>query len=470
MQGLKRKNRRSESVRERTLDMTTGPIWRNMVAFAVPVFLGQLFQQLYNTADSMIVGNFSGKDALAAVASSGNLIFMLTGFFMGVSLGAGVVISRYFGAKDYETLEAAIHTNIAFGAVCGVLLSILGVVLAPQILILMQTPQDVLPLSTTYLRLYFLGAFFSLMYNTCMCILNAVGDSRTPLYYLIFSSVVNVVFDLIFVGTFQMGVAGAAIATVISQAVSAVMCFVKLLRSNGPEHVVWKRIRFDGPMLRQICEQGIPSGVQNSIISIANVVVQSNINAFGSDAMAGCGAYSKIEGFVFLPITAFTAAITTFIGQNLGSKEYDRAKRAARFGIFCAMFLAELLGVILYFVSPNCFRLFNDDPAVVAIGVSQMRTECLFFFGLAFAHGVSAVMRGAGRARMPMFTMLACWCILRVTYITLAVKAFPVIETIFWAYPITWGTSCVVFLIYYLKTDWVHSFDRENKIHTMPCK
>lgn len=362
MQGLKRKNRRSESVRERTLDMTTGPIWRNMVAFAVPVFLGQLFQQLYNTADSMIVGNFSGKDALAAVASSGNLIFMLTGFFMGVSLGAGVVISRYFGAKDYETLEAAIHTNIAFGAVCGVLLSILGVVLAPQILILMQTPQDVLPLSTTYLRLYFLGAFFSLMYNTCMCILNAVGDSRTPLYYLIFSSVVNVVFDLIFVGTFQMGVAGAAIATVISQAVSAVMCFVKLLRSNGPEHVVWKRIRFDGPMLRQICEQGIPSGVQNSIISIANVVVQSNINAFGSDAMAGCGAYSKIEGFVFLPITAFTAAITTFIGQNLGAKEYDRAKRAARFGIFCAMFLAELLGVILYFISPNCFRLFNDDP------------------------------------------------------------------------------------------------------------
>ena len=446
--------------KDKNLDMTSGSIWGNMVAFAVPVFLGQLFQQLYNTADSIIVGNFSGKGALAAVASSGNLIFMMTGFFMGLSLGAGVVISRYFGAKDYKAMEAAIHTNVAFGAACGILMTVLGVFLAPQMLILMNTPADVLPLSTVYFRLYFLGSFFSLMYNTCMGILRAVGDSRTPLYYLIFSSCINVVFDLIFVGPLKMGVAGAALATVISQAVSAVMCFVKLLRATGPERVVFKKIRFDVPMLRQIAGQGIPSGIQNSIISIANVVVQSNINAFGADAMAGCGSYSKVEGFVFLPITAFTAAITTFIGQNLGAGEHERAKRGARFGILCAMALAELFGVFLYFISPAVIRIFNDDPAVVSIGVSQMRTECFFFFALAFAHGVSAVMRGAGRARMPMFTMLACWCILRVTYITLAVKAFPVIETIFWAYPITWCTSCVVFLIYYLKADWVHTFDR----------
>lgn len=452
------------------LDMTGGSIWRNMVAFAVPVFLGQLFQQLYNTADSIIVGNFSGKGALAAVSSSGNLIFMMTGFFMGLTLGAGVVISRYFGARDYKAMEAAVHTNIAFGAVCGVLMSALGFFLAPQMLILMNTPADVLPLSITYFRLYFLGAFFTLMYNTCMSILRAVGDSRTPLYYLIFSSVVNVVFDLIFVGPLRMGVAGAAIATVISQAVSAAMCFAKLLRSTGPERVVFKRIRFDGPMLHQIAGQGLPSGVQNSIISIANVVVQSNINAFGSDAMAGCGAYAKVEGFVFLPITAFTAAITTFIGQNLGAREYERAKRGARFGICCAVTLAELLGVILYFICPFVIRIFNNDPAVVAIGVSQMRTECCFFFALAFAHGVSAVMRGAGRARMPMFTMLACWCILRVTYITLAVQAFPAIETIFWAYPITWGTSCVVFLLYYLKADWVHAFERKNGLRTASGK
>ena len=434
-----------------SLDMTTGTIWRKMVAFAVPVFLGQLFQQLYNTADSVIVGNFSGKGALAAVSSSGNLIFMMTGFFTGLSLGAGVVISRYFGAKNFKAMEAAVHTNIAFGAVCGVLMSVMGIFLAPQMLIVMNTPEDVLPLSVTYFRLYFIGAFFSLMYNTCMGILQAVGDSRTPLYYLIFSSGVNIVFDIIFVGPLNMGVAGAAIATVLSQAISAAMCFIKLLRSSGPERVVLKCIRFDFSMLRQIAGQGIPSGIQNSIISIANVVVQSNINTFGSNAMAGCGAYAKVEGFVFLPITAFTAAITTFIGQNLGAKEHERAKRGARFGIICATSIAELFGVILYFICPYVIRIFNNDPAVVAIGVS-------------------AVMRGAGRARMPMFTMLACWCILRVTYITFAVRAFPVIETIFRAYPLTWGASCVVFLIYYLKADWVHTFDRREAANAAKTK
>lgn len=443
-------------------DMTTGSIWKHMLSFAIPVFLGQLFQQLYNTADSVIVGNFVSKGALAAVSSSGNLIFMMTGFFTGLSLGAGVVISRYFGAKDYKTMSAAIHTNIAFGAVCGLLMTIAGIFITPQILVWMKTPEDVLPLSITYFRIYFMGAFFSLMYNTCMGILRAVGDSRTPLYYLIFSSIVNVLLDLLFVGPLQMGVAGAAVATVISQAVSAVLCFIKLLRATGPEKVTFKHIGFDFPMLRQIAGQGIPSGVQNSIISIANVVVQSNINAFGSDAMAGCGSYAKVEGFVFLPITAFTAAITTFISQNLGAKQHKRAKKGAVFGILCAMALAELLGVILYFICPWVIRLFNDDANVVRFGVLQMRTECFFFFALALAHGVSAVMRGAGRAKMPMFTMLACWCILRVTYITIAVERYPTIQTIFWAYPLTWCISCVVFLLYYWKADWVHTYDKKR--------
>lgn len=443
-------------------DMTTGSIWRHMLFFAIPVFLGQLFQQLYNTADSVIVGNFVGKDALAAVSSSGNLIFMMTGFFTGLSLGAGVVISRYFGAKDYQTMSSAIHTNIAFGAICGLLMTVAGMFLTPQILVWMKTPEDVLPLSITYFRIYFMGAFFSLMYNTCMGILRAVGNSRTPLYYLIFSSIVNVILDLLFVGALQMGVAGAAIATVISQALSALLCFVKLLRANGPEKVIFRQIRFDLPLLRQIAGQGIPSGVQNSIISIANVVVQSNINAFGSDAMAGCGSYSKVEGFVFLPITAFTSAITTFISQNLGAKQHKRAKQGAVFGILCAITLAELLGVTLYFICPWVISLFNDDPEVVRYGVLQMRTECFFFFALALAHGISAVMRGAGRAKMPMFTMLACWCILRVTYITIAVQYYPTIQTIFWAYPLTWCVSCVIFLLYYWKADWVHTYDKKG--------
>ena len=442
------------------LDMTRGSIWKCMVSFAVPIFLGQLFQQLYNTADSVIVGQFVGKDALAAVASSGNLIFMMTGFFMGLSVGAGVVISRYFGAKDFERMEAAVHTNVAFGCACGVLLTVAGMLLTPKILVLMNTPEEVLPVSITYFRIYFLGSFSTLMYNTFMGILRAVGDSKSPLNYLIISSVINVVLDLVFVGLFSFGVAGAAVATVISQTVSALLCFVKLMKCDGPEKLVFRRIRFDMPLLREITNQGIPSGIQNSIISIANVVVQSNINAFGPDAMAGCGSYSKVEGFVFLPITSFAMALTTFIGQNLGAGEHERAKKGARFGISCAMVLAELIGAVLYIICPAVMKIFNDDPAVVAIGVSQMRTEAFFYFALAFAHGVSAVMRGAGRAKMPMYTMLVCWCIIRVSYITVAVRFFPVINTVFWAYPITWSLSCVVFLIYYLKADWVHSFDR----------
>jgi putative MATE family efflux protein len=444
----------------RSTDMTTGSIWKRMVSFAVPVFLGNLCQQLYNAVDSVIVGKFVGKQALAAVASSGNLIFMMTGFFMGLFIGAGIVIAQYFGARNYEKVRSAVHTDIAFALCCGVLLTLLGVFFTPTILTWMRTPADVLDTSILYFRLYFLGSLATILYNAGMGILQAVGDSRSPLYYLVISSVVNVVLDLLFVGAMDMGVAGAAVATVISQVVSAVLCIIKLTRSDGPYRLEIKRIGFDLPLLKKITSQGVPSGVQNSIIAIANVVVQSNINTFGSDAMAGCGSYSKVEGFVFLPITAFAMALTTFIGQNLGAGQFDRAKQGARIGILCSMAMAELIGVALFFLAPYAMRLFNDDPAVVAIGVRQSHIEALFFCFLAFAHGVSAVLRGAGRAQVPMYTMLGCWCILRVSYITLALKVWPDIATIFWAYPITWSVSCVVFLIYYLKADWVHALEK----------
>ena len=427
----------------RSTDMTTGSIWKRMVSFAVPVFLGNLCQQMYNTVDSVIVGKFVGKQALAAVASSGNLIFMMTGFFMGLFIGAGIVIAQYFGAKNYEKVRAAVHTDFAFALCCGVLLTLLGVFFTPTILTWMRTPADVLDTSILYFRLYFLGSLATILYNAGMGILQAVGDSRSPLYYLVISSV-----------------AGAAVATVISQVVSAVLCIIKLTRSDGPYRLEIKRIGFDLPLLKKITSQGVPSGVQNSIIAIANVVVQSNINTFGSDAMAGCGSYSKVEGFVFLPITAFAMALTTFIGQNLGAGQFDRAKQGARIGILCSMAMAELIGVALFFLAPYAMRLFNDDPAVVAIGVRQSHIEALFFCFLAFAHGVSAVLRGAGRAQVPMYTMLGCWCILRVSYITLALKVWPDIATIFWAYPITWSVSCVVFLLYYLKADWVHALEK----------
>ena len=444
----------------RSTDMTTGSIWKRMVSFAVPVFLGNLCQQLYNTVDSVIVGKFVGKQALAAVASSGNLIFMMTGFFMGLFIGAGIVIAQYFGARNYEKVRSAVHTDIAFALCCGVLLTLLGVFFTPTILTWMRTPADVLSTSILYFRLYFLGSLATILYNAGMGILQAVGDSRSPLYYLVISSVVNVALDLLFVGAMDMGVAGAAVATVISQVVSAVLCIIKLTRSDGPYRLEIKRIGFDLPLLKKITSQGVPSGVQNSIIAIANVVVQSNINTFGSDAMAGCGSYAKVEGFVFLPITSFAMALTTFTGQNLGAGQYERAKRGARVGFTCSTLLAELIGLTLLLVAPYAIALFNDDPAVIAIGVRQTRTEALFYFALAFAHSISAVMRGAGRAKMPMYTMLVCWCVIRVTYITLALKVWPDITTIFWAYPITWCLSCVVFLLYYLKADWVHSFQK----------
>lgn len=441
------------------IDMTTGPIWKCMVSFAIPVFIGHLFQQLYNTADSIIVGNFVGKQALAAVASSGNLIFMMTGFFMGLCLGAGVIIGRYLGARDFERMKNAIHTAVAFALCCGFVLSVLGLWLAPKLLILMKTPENVLPLSTTYFRIYFFGSFFSLTYNVCAGILQAVGDSKSPLIFLIISSVANVVLDLLFVAVFNWGVAGAAFATVISQMLSALLGFRKLLRSEGSYQLHIKEIGFDFDRLKEILHQGIPSGINNSIISIANVVVQSNINAFGDNAMAGCGSYAKIEGFIFIPIMAFSTAITTFISQNLGAGNHERALKGSRFGILGSVISAESLGILFWLICPWIIPLFNDDPAVVEIGVNQMRTESLFFCTLAFAHSVSAIMRGAGRPKMPMYTMLICWCLIRVSYITIAVRYFPVINTVYWAYPLTWFLSCIIFMAYYLKGDWLHTYD-----------
>ncbi len=430
-----------------------------MVSFAIPVFIGHLFQQLYNTADSIIVGNFVGKEALAAVSSSGNLIFMMTGFFMGLCMGAGVIISRYLGAKDYEKMKKAIHTAVAFALCCGFVLSVMGLWIAPKLLVLMKTPENVLPLSTTYFRIYFFGSFFTLTYNVCAGILQAVGDSKSPLRFLIASSMTNVVLDLLFVGAFKWGVAGAAVATVISQMLSATLGFRKLIKSEGYYKLNLKEIGFDFSRLKEILHQGIPAGINNSIISIANVVVQSNINAFGDDAMAGCGSYSKIEGFIFIPIMSFSMAITTFISQNLGAKNHERALKGSRFGVASAVISAEVLGAILWLICPWVIPLFNDDPAVVAIGVNQMRTESIFFCLLAFAHSVSAVMRGSGRAKMPMYTMLLCWCIIRVTYITVAVRFFPVINTVYWAYPLTWALSCIIFAIYYFKGDWLYTYD-----------
>ena len=437
-----------------------GSIWKGIVSFAIPMFLGNLFQQLYNTVDSLIVGKFLGSEALAAVTSSGSLIFLMVGFFNGIAVGAGVVISKYFGAKDYDNLKKAVHTDVAFGLVAGGLLTIIGLILAPQMLLWMGTPADVLPNSIAYFRTYFAGSLAFVMYNIVMGILQATGDSKHPLHYLIFSSVVNVVLDLLFVGVFRWGVASAALATAISQATSALLCFIRLVRTKDVYQVHIREIRFHPQMLKQIISIGLPTGMQNSIIAIANVVVQSNINAFGMLAVAGSGVYSKIEGFVFLPITCFSMSLTTFIGQNLGAKQFERAKKGARFGVICSITLAELVGVIVYFAMPVLATFFDNNPEVVAIATLQARTESLFYFLLAFSHCISGILRGAGKSAVPMYVMLIAWCAIRITYITIAVQIVPVVQTIYWAYPLTWSISSIIFLIYYLKVDWVHGFEK----------
>lgn len=448
---------------EKGTKLLNGSIWKGIVSFAIPLFLGNLFQQLYNTADSLIVGNFLGSDALAAVSSSGSLIFLMVGFFNGIAVGAGVVISKYFGAKDYEGLKRAVHTDVAFGLVAGLLLTAVGIFLAPQILVLMGTPESVLPNSIIYFRVYFAGSLAFVMYNIVMGILQAVGDSRHPLYYLIFSSIINIVLDLILVGGFRLGVGAAAFATAVSQAASALLCFWRLVRIKDVYQVRIREIRFHKEMLSQIISLGLPSGMQNSIISFANIIVQTNINKFGVMAVAGCGVYSKIEGFAFLPITCFAMSLTTFIGQNLGARQYDRAKRGAYFGIACSVTLAELVGVIVYFLISYLAAGFDNTAEVVAIATRQAHVEALFYCFLAFSHCIAGIMRGAGKSTVPMFVMLASWCIIRITYITVTVHFIPEIQVIFWAYPLTWSISSVIFLIYFLKADWIHNFERTEK-------
>lgn len=442
------------------VSMIDGPILRSLLSFALPFLLGNLFQQLYNVADTLIVGNFIGKEALAAVSSSGSLILMLVGFLNGMSAGAGVLISKYYGARDYDRLRLAVHTDLAFALAAGLALTAAGVALTPGILRWMGTPETVLPSSIAYFRIYFLGGVALFVYNVCTGILRAVGDSRHPLYFLIFSSCVNVTLDLLFVGVFRWGVGSAAAATVIAEALSALLALGLLLRSRDPWRVELRRVRFHWPSLRLIVRFGLPSGVQTSVISFANVIVQSNINAFGDSAMAGCGAYSKIEGFAFLPVTCFSMALSTFVGQNLGARQYDRVKTGARCGIACSVIAAELIGLTVWLLAPQLIGLFNSDAEVVAFGVRQMHTVSLFYGLLALNHCLASVFQGAGKAVTPMAVMLAVWCVLRVAYITLMVDIFRDIVVVFTAYPVTWSCSAVIFLVYYFKADWLHNFDR----------
>lgn len=446
------------------VDMTKGKEWKKILLFAIPIFISSLFQQLYNSVDSLIVGNFLGDSSLAAVSSSGNLIFLFTSFFIGCFSGAGVLISRYFGEKNYDNMSKAIHTDIAFALVSSIFLTIAGVILTPYILQWMNTDADVLPESTMYFRWYFSLVVGVVLYNCFSGILQALGNSLAPLIFLIISSILNVLLDLLFIGVFHTGVEGASIATGICQITSAILCFFFLKRKNNYYKLEISQIRFHEGMMPKILKYGIPAGIQNSVIGLANVIVQSNINTFGKVAMAGCGVYSKIEGFAFLPVTSFTLALTTFTGQNLGAKEYDRAKRGARFGVITSVILAEIIGVLTFFFMPYLARLFTSTPEVIEISVKQSKTICLFYFLLSFSHCIAAIQRGAGRAFIPMIIMLSVWCIFRVIFVNVAMAINHDIILLFCVYPITWGISSIIYLFIQLFSNWTHGFETKKSL------
>ncbi len=442
--------------------MTEGSISKKLIMFAIPLFVGQLLQQLYNVVDSVVVGNVLGKEALAAVSTTGSLIFLMVGFINGLFMGCGVIIGKRYGAKDFDGVRIAVHTGISFALIMGVVLTVVGYFFTPVILRWMGTPDDVMPNSVLYFKIFFLGGLGNVMYNACCGVFQAVGDSKHPLYYLIVSTVINTVLDILFVKFLGFGIGGAAAATAIAQFVSAILAFVKLTTVDGPHKIVIRDLKMDPETLKSELKIGFPTGVQNSVIAIGNVVVQSNINAFGAVAMAGSGSYFKLEGFVFLPITCMTMALTTFVSQNLGAGQYDRVKKGARIGSFISIGCAEVIGVLVFTLVPILLRMFSQDADVIAVGTRQARTESLFYCLLALNHCLAGILRGAGKTTVPMAVMLSSWCLLRITYITVIVHIIHSVNVIFWAYPLTWSVSAVVFLIYYFKADWIHNFAKSK--------
>ncbi len=435
--------------------MTKGSITKNLIMFAIPLFFGQLLQQLYNVVDSVVVGNVLGKEALAAVSTAGSLIFLMVGFINGLFMGNSVIIGKKYGAGDKEGVSIATHTGIAFAIIMGIVMTVWGYFFTPTILKWMGTPSDVMPNSVRYFRIYFLGGLGNILYSACCGVFQAVGDSRRPLYYLIVSTVLNTVLDITFVKFLGLGIGGAALATIIAQFVSAALAFSKLLRVMGPHRIYLNKLKIDWNILKKELMIGFPTGIQNSVIAIGNVVVQSNINAFGSVAMAGCGSYFKQEGFVFLPITCMCMALTTFVSQNLGAGNVDRVKKGSVIGTAIGVGCAEIIGAIVFIFSPIFLRIFSSEAAVVAVGVLQTRTESLFYCLLALSHCLAGIYRGAGKTTVPMIVMLSSWCLLRITYITIIVRIIPVVNVIFWAYPLTWCVSSIVFIIYYFKGNWL---------------
>lgn len=430
--------------------ITEGVIWQQLLLFFFPILFGTLFQQLYNAADAMIVGRFVGKEALSAVGGgTGTVIQLLVGFFVGLSSGATVIISQYYGAKREEMVGYAVHTAIAFSLIAGVVMMAGGIVAAPSILRAMNTPEDVLDLSVLYIRIYFAGIIGNLIYNMGAGILRAVGDSKRPLYFLIASCLTNIVLDILFVIGLKMGVAGAALATILSQLLSAVLVIIVLMRTRDMHRLILRNIRLDGRMFGRIIRIGLPAGLQSVMYSSSNILIQTAVNSLGTDTVAAWTAYSKIDSVFWMTINAFGISATTFVGQNYGAGKQDRVRKGIRSCIGMSFVATVFISLILYFGGIHVYKLFTTDGNVVQIGVDMMQYLVPVYFTYVAIEILSGALRGVGDCWIPMLISCIGICALRVVWILFAVPQRPDIYNIMFSYPLTWVVTSVLYLGYY---------------------
>ena len=442
--------------RKKTRDMTQGVIWKHLLAFALPLMVGNLFQQLYNTVDSIVVGQFVSKQALAAVGSTTSIINMLVGFFSGVSVGAGVVISQRFGAKDPEGVHKAVHTTVSLTLIIGIVGTLVGIFLAPIMLTLMKTPQDVFVEAKAYLQIYFGGISGLMLYNMGSGILRAVGDSRRPLYFLIFSSCVNIVLDLLFVLVFHMGVEGVALATIIAQFASAALIYLTLYRTHDVHRFQPSKLRIYPAMVKNIVRVGLPAGLQQALTSFSNVFVQSYINSFGTNCVAGWSCYHRIDQFILLPMQSISMASTTFVGQNIGHRDLERTEKGIRTAVTLSIVVTGILITLVCIFCVPLIKIFNADPAVLEYGKNFIRMISPFYLIICFNQIYAGALRGAGDAKAPMIFMLFSFVLFRQIYLAVGTQ-FPALNNPWFVglgYPAGWAMCSTLQLLYYYKSKW----------------
>lgn len=440
---------KAETVKENKI--TEGVIWQQLLLFFFPILFGTFFQQLYNAADAMIVGQFVGKEALSAVGGgTGTIIQLLVGFFVGVSSGASVIISQYYGAKREEMVGYAVHTAIAFSILAGLVMMVCGIAAAPAVLRAMDTPADVLGPSILYIRIYFAGVIGNLIYNMGAGILRAVGDSKRPLYFLIASCLTNIVLDIVFVVLLKMGVAGAALATILSQALSAALVILVLMRTKDMHRLDIRKIGIDKRMFGRIIRIGLPAGLSSVMYSSSNVLIQSGINALGTDTVAAWTAYSKIDSIFWMIISAFGISATTFVGQNYGAGKNDRVRKGIRTCMGMSFITTVLISLLLYFFGIHFYSLFTKDAAVVEIGIKMLRYLVPVYFTYVAIEIFSGSLRGVGDCWMP--TVISCLgiCVIRVLWNLFIVPLKPDMYTIMFSYPLTWTITSTMYILYYL--------------------